>query len=235
MSCQRICTILAVVMCAAVSVGAERDSWPLIKGAYWVYRAEVQSQQPPGRNGVLATQLTWRLQVVDTYRRHQVEAALMRGHPADLAFYTPGTQPRFWVLARSGNVYYMLRDPAAWERLHDKSDSLSSLIATPNEFFSFPMKQGDLFGQDPKRDDNFYGWLVEDVRPADLSAMSYSRTTPDPREYVLIERTMSGTESVTFVPGVGITRYVYHHNGTISDVDAVLIEAATHGQKASKD
>jgi hypothetical protein len=114
---------------------------------------------------------------------------------------------------------------------------LTGLIGTSSQFFSSPLKQGDLFGQYPRRDDTFYCWYVEEVRPADLSAISKPPTLPDVQEYVLTNRTISGTETVTLVPGIGITHYVYHHSGTVSDVDAVLVEmrqAATHGRKASK-
>lgn len=233
MSCRKLALVFLLLLITALALAADRDSiWPTTKGAYWLYRADLQSQQPAG---ILATQITWRMEVVDTFRRGPVRAALMRGHPADLAFYTPGAQPRFWVLARSGDRYYILREPAAWSRLHDPADSLSGLIATQNEFFSLPMKSGDLFAQDPKRDDNFYGWYLEDVRPANLSEVPSAPALPDTQEYLLVNRTMSGTEMVTFIPGIGISRYVYHHNGTVSDVDAVLIEAATHGRKASKD
>lgn len=234
MSYRTLLTAIVIISAAAV-FAADRDSpWPLAKGTDWIYRVDVQSQQT---TGILATQLTWRMEVVDTYHRSNIDAALMRGHPADLAFYTRGAQPRFWVLARSGDRYYVLRDPAAWSRLHDRADSLSGLIATPNEFFSFPMKPGDLFAQDPKRDDNFYGWYVEDVHAADLAGLPDLPVRSDAQEYLLVNRTIGGTETVTFVPGAGITRYIYHHSGTVSEVDAVLVQwhqAATHGQKSSK-
>lgn len=236
MPCRKFAILLLIMSGVTVALAEDRETpWPLTKGSYWVYHAEVQSQQT---TGILATQLAWRMEVVDAYRRDDIDAALIRGHPADLAFYTRGAQPRFWVLVRIGSRYYVLRQPAAWSRLHNRGDALSDLIATPNELFSFPMKPGDLFAQDPRENDNLHGWYVEDVRPTNLAGLSGAPSLPEAQEFILAKRTESGTETVTFVPRIGITRYVYHHIGTVSEVDAILVQmhqAATHGRKASKD
>lgn len=235
MPCRKFAILLLIISGVTVALAEDREApWPLTKGSYWVYHTEVQSQQT---TGIIATQLAWRMEVVDTYRRDAIDVALMRGHPADLAFYTRGAQPRFWVLARVGDRYYVLRQPAAWSRLHDRADALSDLIATSNEFFSYPMKPGDIFAQEPGRNDNLYGWYVEEVRPANLAELSEARSLPEAQEFVLVNKAENNTETVTFVPGIGITRYVYHHDGTISEVDAILVQmhqAATHGRKASK-
>ncbi|HYG99823.1 MAG TPA: hypothetical protein VD837_11885 [Terriglobales bacterium] len=232
MPCRNLWLLLVVVLTACDAVARDRDVWPMEKGTYWTYRAEVQSEQP--ENGILAAQLSWRMEVIDTYRRGPIRAVLMRGHPADLAFYTPKTQPSLWVMARSGNHYYILRDPSSWARLHNPSDLLEDLIVPANEFFLWLMKQGDLFGQEPRRDDTFYGWFVEEQRPADLSTIFSSPAVSDAQEYRLAYRTIGGSEIITFVPGIGITRYIYHHNGTTSDVDAVLIDMNRQGRKASR-
>jgi hypothetical protein len=73
------------------------------------------------------------------------------------------------------------------------------------------------------RSDNRYCWLVASAKKEALAGVrGLDQGTRD--QYVLEYRTNPDDSSFTFVPGIGITAYDYHHHGTVADTELKLVE-----------
>jgi hypothetical protein len=75
----------------------QSEYFPLTKGNYWIYKGETKylvpkKEAPPnsGQNEAKSEILTWKMEVVDTTEGGNYHAALIKGMPMDLAWYTPG-------------------------------------------------------------------------------------------------------------------------------------------------
>ncbi len=65
--------------------------FPLAKGTYWIYRGPVESG---GSNGSISKTISWKMEVTDVIARQDIKAAVVKGFPDDLWWYTENTQPR---------------------------------------------------------------------------------------------------------------------------------------------
>ena len=74
------------------------------------------------------------------------------------------------------------------------------------------------------RPDKWYRWHVEEARCVQLRGVSGIDPARQWREYRIGYRTNPAHVLVYFVPGLGITRYVYRHHGTPASTDVRLIE-----------
>ena len=83
-----------------------------------------------------------------------------------------------------------------------------------------------------KRPDKWYQWHVEAARCVQIAGIPAVDAKRRRREYRIGFRTCPAHEIVHFVPGIGITRYVFSHHGTVAEADVRLIEfrrgVATH-------
>ena len=124
---------------------------------------------------------------------------------------------------RAGRVYHIA---AASGNLTALADSLLTGSRPPalNELIlQLPLHTGDLFGRDrADRPDTFYAWYVESAAPVPPDVQ---RLQPGLRDsvYTLIYPTMPDHQRIRFVPGLGITGYLYNHHGTVAEADAVLV------------
>ena len=73
-----------------------------------------------------------------------------------------------------------------------------------------------------ERRDSFYAWLVESAEPVPPRFRRFQTGLTDSL-YSLVYRTNPDHQIVGFVPGLGVTRYVYGHRGTVADAEAQLI------------
>jgi hypothetical protein len=91
-----------------------------------------------------------------------------------------------------------------------------------DEVFDFPLIVGKSFNRavEPEREDHYYEWYVMDEAPS----TKWQVEGKPGEEYHLGFYTGPDHTDVWMVPGVGITRYKYHHNGTVIDVDVTLKE-----------
>lgn len=187
------------------------QTYPLETGAYWVYEGPVSYEV----NGAVTEEiLQWRVEVVEKVERLNVTGYLMRGSLYDLAFYTPGTQPREYAILQIGGDFYTA-DLAAYDRLKDPADSLVELVNESALFLRLPLESGDRFCETAHlaREDGAYCWVVGEIQPADQG-----------QAYPLSYRTNSDYTQVSFEPGVGFISFTYHHNGSVSDADMHLVE-----------
>jgi hypothetical protein len=108
----------------------------------------------------------------------------------------------------------------------NEGDDLANLVTENNVFLDLPLEKGKNFC-DPAslaRSDNMYCSIVGESTPFDAGHIKGVAPSTALLEYPIVYQTMPDVSRTYFVPGVGISRYFYHHNGTVSDVDVHLIE-----------
>ena len=214
---------------------AQGDIFPAQKGTRWTYEGEVSWQAPGGGIHIEKAQLQWQMEVVDSIERGPLKVALISGHPGDLAFYDENRKRGCYLLLVADNRYVYLRrcDPMlSREKLSLPDGGLEGLIHEEDLIFKLPLHQGEVFGPEQgrgQRDDTFYEWSVEEVRPAAPRGIAGVSFDKPQTEYVVICRTMPDHQIATYIPGVGLTHYVYSHHGTASDVDMKLVRFDSPG------
>ena len=227
--------ILMVVMLAVVAVSlvlaAEPagQNFPLENGTTWVYEGPVRSSQP-GSEEVMEKVLTWNMKVTETIERQQVFAAVVEGHPLDLAFYEEGvTAPGTYLIIRVGeDQYYLLGDERvedALGRLRDNDDVLTDLVRDAECFLDLPLEPGKIFGETFQltRQDGMYFWKVISQEPTFLTDVEGAAPQKGVAQYGLSFLTTPDEQQVSFVPGLGFTRYTYNHHGSPASMDLRLV------------
>ena len=203
--------------------------FPLKKGTVWVYGGVVRGTFP-GSNKKFEKKLTWKMEIVDTVERGSLVAAEVKGHPADLAWYDEETQPGdYWIIRRDGRKFYLVepfRFQEVRRRLGNSADRLEGLLRDEELFLDWPLTKGKKWGEPEalKREDLLYQWVVEEERPVRLRSVKGVEAAGRVTQYRLAYRTVPDHTFVDFVPGIGITHYIYAHHGTVAEADLELVE-----------
>ena len=201
------------------------DPIPLVSGTTWVYEGAVS--WTVGSPGVVKSdRIRWSMQVIETRFAADCRAAVVKNFVADVAWYEPNQAAQYTVIAsRGSNVYKMSADTLAHARslLADLLVRPDRYLTTDNWFLSLRLAKGHRWPADTARDDNLYCWSVEDTWEAPVRAGGTSASVVQ-AHFVVAYRTLSDDQSFEIVPGVGITRYVFGHHGTVSSADVHLVE-----------
>jgi hypothetical protein len=205
------------------------EPFPLAPGAAWIYQGHVK-WTVPGTNTIRESTLSWTMNVTATRDVGKARLARLRGHPIDLLLYEEGKPAGDYVLLNfESRRFYLLQTQAAdaaWNAEHEAA--LREAVAgwANALFLDLPLEKDKRFGHPEmlKRTDTFYAWLVQDVRASRVEGIRGVPDSAGREEYELILRTMPDHQVMTFVPGLGITRYQYAHHGTVSQVDLRLVE-----------
>jgi len=228
--------LLAVAVALAVLLAGETASAesrcpegaatiPLLPGATWVYAGDVESTVwKKGDGHVIKRHVTLRMEVRAAFRRGNTTAVLVKGHPMDLAWYEPG-QPR------STYLLFQQDDGAAWRVTHDLDATLqrwkdTGHIPAGSPEIAAPLRVGETWGGEeeaPSRPDKWYQWHVEQARCVALRGVPGVDGRQQRREYRLAYRTCPDDTLIYWSPGLGITRFVYSHHGTVTEADVRLI------------
>lgn len=204
------------------------DPFPLEKGNFWIYQGEVKWTEVPDK--VLNKNISWKMEILDTIKRGHLFAAVVKGHPHDLVWYEGYQTPGDYLILRVGNSkYYILDQPRADEaikRLKNMDDFLGGLVSEDDLFLEYPIKKGDVFGQAAQltRPDMSYFWFVESVdkiRPEGIKGVASQKEL---EKYVLTFQSAPDHQVVGFIPGVGISSFLYMHHGTVAEADLKLVE-----------
>jgi hypothetical protein len=137
---------------------------------------------------------------------------LVRGFVSELAWSVPTTEPRLSILACLNDRLLrlgFLADSAARYRFDHWSDSSA---ARGEVLLQAPLRDGAVFGQDPPRQDDMYGWVVETLETP--PAIPSGCGKPRAESFRLTLRTLPDHQIVEWRAGVGITAYTYVHHGT---------------------
>jgi hypothetical protein len=202
--------------------------FPMTPGTAWVYQGQVRWQDQ--NNTTHEEQVSWNTEVTKFVEHPAVNArvAAIHGYPSDLDWTDGRPDAEYRPLVESAGRFYLLSAdtfPATLKRLDDPTDNLSGLLNPDDLILEWPLGQGWRFC-DPKgivRTDQLYCWFVENVAPSTLGKMPGMKTAPRD-EYQLSYKTNPDHVSVSFVPGIGVTHYEYHHHGAIADTTLNLAE-----------
>lgn len=229
------CFSLATLVCLAPFAQAEparlKDYFPLHKGTVWTYEGVVHwkggADKKPDEK-----RLRWTMEVLETFEESFFSAALLRGHPDELAFYEPGRKPSEYVIVNSGGLYYKLAR-AAWAVLKQPGSARSECLKDVPLFLDAPLAEGKRFCEPEQLlVQRNYCWNVTD-KEVPLKGIRGIPTglLKEHRGYELNFTTSPDHTLVGFMPGLGITEYTYvHHSGDGVSVEMKLI-AYNPGQK----
>lgn len=212
------------------------DPFPLDKGNYWVYEGNVRWTEVPDK--VKEKNITWKMEVVEVFDREHLHAAIIKGHPSDLAWYEEGLNPGDHLILKVGNSkFYLVSQPRAGEimkRLKNPDDYLGNLVTEQELFLEYPLLKGAVFGDTGQftRPDMFYFWFVEaaeKIRPEGIKGLTSEKEMD---KYVLTYQSAPDHQNIGFIPGVGISSYTYVHHGTVSEAYLKLVEFSKVKPKA---
>jgi len=241
-SCLAVVVTLAVAP-TVVAAGAARcpegrPMLPLVPGARWVYRGTIESTVLKRGSAHLIRRLVTRTMEVRAVKRYgRTTVALVRGYPSELAWYEPG-RPRgtYLIIQRDGGALYLVADDDGSALRRWPETCRAPPIPDPaHMMLDRILRVGRTFGGDEfssKRPDKWNQWHVEAARCVQIAGIPGVDAKRRRREYRIGFRTCPAHEIVYFVPGIGITRYVFSHHGTVAEADVRLIEfrrgVATH-------
>lgn len=222
--------LVAALTAPALAAGPVGAGFPLDKGTKWVYEGPVRDSTA-GSDDVTDKVLTWNMEVLETIQRQHVWAAVVKGHPLDLAMYEEGkTHPGTYLIVRVGeDQYYLLTEERvqdALNRLKDEDDVLTDLVKDSDLFLDLPLAPGKVFGDtfQVTRQDSRYYWYVASQGPALLDDIKGVDPAAGLTQYELSFTTLPDDTQVTFTPGLGFIRYVYNHHGSPAWMDLKLVE-----------
>ena len=92
-------------------------------------------------------------------------------------------------------------------------------------FLDLPLAPDKLFGETMQiaRPDRMYMWVVAHHGKADVTKVK-GAPAGDLAQFQLKFTTTADNQTVDFVPGLGITKYLYAHNGTVAETHLRLAE-----------
>ena len=227
------CAVLlaATFACSASPASSQpaasiQDYFPLRKGSYWIYSAEVDWTVLNSNGEVRHSRVRLKSEVIDVVTRENVFAARVRGFVQDLGWYEPNRPPGDYVIVRVGvNHYYLLGNdtPELWKKISElPPDSRLQELGYDDLLLEVPLTRGALFGDPVQTPRAWYCWEVADEQPVHLPTRVCKRAGV--HEFTLKFRTTPDFSEFGFVPGVGITRFRYAHHGTVANCNARLIE-----------
>ncbi len=189
------------------------------------------SREKVNKSVLLEKTLTWKMEVVDVIVRDQMKVALIKGHPQDLTWYEKGqTRDESLIVSINDAKFYLIygskRRKEFLEKLNRNPQEAILLLDDQWDMFAaFPLNPGQFC--DGREHTSLLDWFgrcyVEDEEKMDLSDVKGLRHQKF-SGYHLAQRDNTGHTFINFVPGVGITHYIYSHHGTVSEVDMKLIK-----------
>ena len=221
-----VCLACPVSQARCQSPATIRDYFPLHKGTYWVYSADVDWTVMNSQGEVRHSHVRFKSEVTDVVTRGNVFAARMRGFVQELGWYEPDRPPGDYVIVRVGvNHYYLMGSDAAelWTKITElPPDSRLEELGDDDLLLEVPLTRGALFGDPAQTPRAWYCWEVADEQPVHLPARVSRRAGL--HEFTLKLRTTPDFTEFGFVPGVGISRFRYAHHGTVANCEARLVE-----------
>jgi len=208
------------------------DWFPLAVGNYWIYEGSAKIY---GNSQVYEFNITQRVDVELQVNNGEWSLYILKGHPMDVlgiedleavkgqkVVDVPGSKNGY--LTNQNRVYDVLGSQMedVKKALVAKDAETELNAQASDEVFDFPLIVGKSFNRavEPERTDHYYEWYVLDMAPS----TKWQVEGKPGDEYHLGFYTGPDHTDIWFVPGIGITHYKYHHNGTVMDVDVTLKE-----------
>ncbi len=205
--------------------------FPFEPGNYLVYEGTVTTMEPAWNEPVHRS-LRWRTRVAEVMEVPGYQVALVEGMPHHAAFFDE-TAAAGWdlLIVDDQNHLYLSSLPdarLAFWRTQSNPTELPERFARPRDLIGkADMKVGEALattdGETEVRPGR-HNFGVEAIDASLNSVPEALREAGAGSEYQLAYRTSSGVTERTFVPGLGITREHYHHNGTPGNYDLRIVE-----------
>ena len=197
---------------------------PLEKGTSWTYEGKVKWTIADSAM-VRSTNVHWVMEVIETKENESGRVAVVRGFPDELAWYEPHQSPRFSVILSVSNR--ICRVAAKSEREAEELakrfvGELPRLPPCAEEWLVLPLAERKRWGGDTNRDDNWYCWYVQNQKVKKVRVRGFSAKRPV-SVWTLAYRTNPDHQIMDIAAGIGITRYVFEHHGTVASADVRLI------------
>ena len=195
------------------------------KGFQWTYAGTLVRYV---ENRAKTERVTWASTVIATREVDDVRLALIEGFVRDLAWAAPTGAKRRSLLMCSAGRLLILSSANDGEVLQAFANWDASILERSEVLLETPLRDGQVFGQDPPRDDAMYGWLVstKELRSHVPASCSPGRG----QAYRLTHRFMTDHSIVEWWPGVGITSFEYEHHGTPEEADVRLVSCRLPGR-----
>jgi hypothetical protein len=131
-------------------------------------------------------------------------------------------------LIESDGTFYLIDQENmqnALSRLERPEESVAGILNDSDIFLRWPLRTGEKFcdTEGMARPDSMYCWFVASFNPAQKMKISGVRPGLGDANK-LIYRTNPDQDQFTFIPGIGISAYEYHHHGTVADTELTLVE-----------
>lgn len=200
---------------------------PMSPGTYWIYRGTVRWTHQ-NSDQVSDAPITWRTENRRLIQHGDVHGIVITGFPFDSAWSDDQPKASDSLLIESKGKFYWITDARfqqAVSRLEQSSDSLGGLFTDDDLVLEWPLRRGQKYcdADGMARPDQNYCWVVTSSGKTSLAGIA-GVESGDRDEFVLEYRTNPDNTRFTFVPGVGITKYEYHHHGTVADTELHLVE-----------
>lgn len=197
------------------------QEFPLRPGCSWIYKGFVR-WTAAGTNLVHEKSITWKMQVRSVERRNNLRIAVVSGFPSELVWADENTSPseKLLIQTSGGKIFITDLTDSTRRRLNDPKETFQDLLKDENLFLALPLFRGKKFcdGEGMSRTDGHYCWIVESekIQPA--------VTSKNLKGFEVAYRTNPDDISYTFVSGIGITAYAYHHHGTVAETEVNLVD-----------
>ena len=158
-----------------------------------------------------------------------MRAARLHGWVKDLVWFDGDRRPGDYIIVQIGASHYHLLwdtpdNPNIWQKLtHDPSE-LASQLCGGNLFLEAPLLTGAIFGDFDKTSRAQYCSVVLDEHPFNRRGIHGVRSERVRKEFNIRYWTNPDDSVTSFVPGLGVTEYVYRHHGTTANCDVKLVE-----------
>ena len=201
--------------------------FPLTQGTYWVYQGRVRFMQDNDQSS--ETTVRWRTEIKRVIQHGALSAAVVNDFPSELNWTNGHPEPADSLLVEDSGKFYLIfsdRFQNAMRRLEQPADNLDGLFSDDDLILAWPLARGQKYACDAQsmaRPDNMYCWIVSSLAHTSLQNVSGVRAV-EHQEYSLEFRTNPDDTEFSFVPGIGITKYNYHHHGTVADTELQLVE-----------
>lgn len=194
------------------------DYFPLQTGNYWEYT--YQSREAVGSNDIVSKDQVIRMEVLGNTRAGDYDLVEIHGDPI---YFKPQGYFGLAVDVKSQKIYYI--DDNLLQRLltdfKKKRFKPDKIIEYGSILFEFPLHDGQTYGGEgqEQRQDNMYMYAVKRHGSYQISNNGTDRPLP---LYQVSYACIADVLTYDFVPGLGITRTTYHHNGTVIDYNVKL-------------
>lgn len=203
--------------------------FPLLKGNYWIYDVNIRVHNEASPEKPIEAKINLKMEVLEAYACKNFVASVVKGYPGSLAWYQNGREDSISVIIFSDPDGYFVatveeKVNEIIEKFRTGKFSEKDLGLADWQIIQMPLEVGKTYFADPSDTETTYRWQVAEKTRLDATCIAGLGDRKTAAAFTLMYRTNPDHTIISFAPGIGITHYTYQHHGTVSDVDAKLVE-----------